>query len=266
MLSESPMLCECPVLPPDMTNWWPLFSFIDGGNKLSVAVVGRVGWDVWFKNLSIIFSVSFGNSKSISSLLGGFSSFNAFTYMASAAKNSFNPCCIFNLFRILYCSSILSVNFIFSSNAARFALTVRKLSCDERDDPEFDDFIEWHDLCDDFDLMLALTDNVSSLSSANTLLNAAVCTAWIESLTEDSSSTMSSDRGVCFTRFSQLFNSSSIFSARAIISLSFLSIWSWSFVLAKNAWNAVTLAWKLLCAAFTDFSLSSQWNWKPLLS
>ena len=132
---------------------------------------------MWFKNLLIIFSVSYGNSKSISSLPGGFSSFNASSYTASAAKNSFNSCCIFSLFRILCCSSILAVNFIFSSNAARFALTVKKLSLEERDEPEFDDFIECHDVRDDFDLMLALTDNVSSLSSANTLLNAAVCTA-----------------------------------------------------------------------------------------
>ena len=127
---------------------------------------------MWFKNLSIIFSVSFGNSKSISSLPGGFSSFNASSYTAPH-----NSCCIFSLLRILCCSSILSVNFIFSSNAARFALTVKKLSLEERDEPEFDDFIECRDVRDDFDLMLALTDNVSSLSSANTLLNAAVCTA-----------------------------------------------------------------------------------------
>ena len=82
---------------------------------------------------------------------------------------------------------------------------VMKLSLDERDEPEFDDFIECCDVRDDVDLMLVLTDNVSSLSSANTLLNAAVCTAWIESLIEESSSTMSSDSGVCFTRSSQLF-------------------------------------------------------------
>ena len=56
-------------------------------------------------------------------------------------------------------------------------MTVKKLSLDERDEPELDDFIECRDLRDDFDLMLALTDNVSSLSSANTLLNAVVCTA-----------------------------------------------------------------------------------------
>ena len=74
---------------------------------------------------------------------------------------------------------------------------------------------------------------------------------------------MSSDRGVCFTRSSQMFNAISVFSARAIISSSFLSIWLRSFVPAKNAWNAVTLAWKLLCVAFADFSLSSQQNRKP---
>ena len=55
------------------------------------------------------------------------------------------------------------MNFISSSNTARFALTVKKLSLDERDEPEFDDFIECRDVGDvrdDFDLMLALTDNV----------------------------------------------------------------------------------------------------------
>ena len=50
---------------------------------------------------------------------------------------------------------------------------VKKLSLDERDEPEFDHFIKCCDVRDDFDLMLVLTGNVSSLSSANTLLNAA---------------------------------------------------------------------------------------------
>lgn len=61
-----------PALLRDMTNRWPLFSFINGGNKLSWVVVGRVAWDVWFKNLSVIFSQSFDNSKTMSSLPGGF--------------------------------------------------------------------------------------------------------------------------------------------------------------------------------------------------
>lgn len=65
------------------------------------------------------------------------------------------------------------------------------------------------------------------------------------------------------SRSSQLFNLSSSFSTRAIIHLSFLSIWLWSLVLAKNAWNAVLFEWKFLCVAFADFSWSMQRNWKP---
>ena len=89
--------------------------------------------------------------------------------MASTAKSSFNSCCIFNLFRILCCSSILLVNFIFSSNTARFALMIKKLSLHECDEPEFVDLIECRDVRYNLDLMLALTDNVLSLSSTNTL-------------------------------------------------------------------------------------------------
>ena len=43
MLSESPIWGGFPVLLRDVTNWWPLFSFINGGNKLAAVVVGRVG-------------------------------------------------------------------------------------------------------------------------------------------------------------------------------------------------------------------------------
>ena len=89
--------------------------------------------------------------------------------MASAAKSSFNSCCIFSLFRILCCSSIVSVNFIFSSNAARFTLMINKLSLYKCDEPEFVDLIECHDVRYNLDLMLALMDNISSLSSTNTL-------------------------------------------------------------------------------------------------
>lgn len=132
----------------------------------------------------------------MSSLPGGFSSFNASSQTTSAAKNSFNSCCIFSLFRILSCTSISSVNFLFSSNATRFSLTVNKLSFGKPDEQEFDDFIECHDVHDDFDLvMLALTDDVSSLSSANPLLNVRGCISQLESFIEESSLTISSDCG-----------------------------------------------------------------------
>ena len=43
MLSESPIWGGFPVLLRNVTNWWPLFSFINGGNKLAAVVVGRLG-------------------------------------------------------------------------------------------------------------------------------------------------------------------------------------------------------------------------------
>ena len=43
MLSESPLWGGFPVLLRDVTNWWPLLSFINGGNKLAAVVVGRLG-------------------------------------------------------------------------------------------------------------------------------------------------------------------------------------------------------------------------------
>ena len=53
------------------------FLFINGVNKVATVVVGKVGENAWFINLSITFSVSFSIAKSILSLPGGFSSFNA---------------------------------------------------------------------------------------------------------------------------------------------------------------------------------------------
>lgn len=182
--------------------------------------------------------------------------------MASAAKSAFNFCCIFSLFRVLCCSSILSINFIFSSNAAHFALMIMKLSLDEREKPEFFDLIECGDVCYDLDLMLALTDNVSSLSSTNTLkCSSLFCLNRVFYWRKQFDDKFTSKS--VFSKSSQLFNSSSVFSVRAIMYLSFLSTWSRSLAAAKNGWNVVTLAWKHLCAAFVDFALRAQWNWKP---
>ena len=94
------------------------------------------------------------------------------SYTASSAKISLCCCCSLSLFKIFCCSSILSLNFNFCSSAERFALTLIKLSFEERNDPDVDDFIACLDLRDDFDP----TDKVSPLSYVNTLFNAALCT------------------------------------------------------------------------------------------
>ena len=112
-----------------------------------------------------------------------------------------------------------------------------------------------------FDFILAFTDNVSSLCSPDALLNKAVCNAWIESFIEENSLLINSDNRKWVHDLASCLIWA--FSTRAIIHLSFLSIWLWSLVPAKNAWNAVPFGWKFLCVAFTDFSLSMQRNWKP---
>lgn len=55
---------------------------------------------------------------------------------------------------------------------ARFAFTFIKVSFEDRDEPDVDDFIECLHLRDEFDP----ADKVSSLFSVNTLFNAARCT------------------------------------------------------------------------------------------
>ena len=160
-------------------------------------------------------------------------------------------------------SSIASLNLIFCSKELRLALTVIRVCFEEREPPEEVEVLQL--VLERLVLRDALdrTDVVSSLSRDASLLNVALLAPWREYLTVMSKSVIISALGVLLSKLSQTFNSSSVFSASVTNSFILLSIMFRSFEHTKNAWYAVTFAWKFLFAALANFSFTAEWNSDP---